>query len=140
MKLRLVERTTGRDHNTFPKVSVTSKGTIYINSKAVELMDAKKEPRVSIFQDEEDSQKWFIHLSEHGYIKLKIKDPKKDSSAQLYMSDIAKKITESFHHLGTKSLKFKLLESIEYESKKYYPLEVIKESIEMEIPDPNGRL
>ena len=54
------------------------------------------------------------------------------------MSDIAKKVVDSFHHVGTKSLKFKLLDPIEYSGNHFYPLQVIKESINMEIPDPNG--
>lgn len=139
MKLKLVKRTTGREFNTFPKVSVTSKGTFYVNSKAVEKLSAKETDKVSIFQDEENSQKWYIHLSKEGYVKLKPKNDK-DGSAQLTMSDIAKKVVESFHHIGTKSLKFKLLDAIEYESKYFFPLEVIKESINMDIPDPNSRL
>jgi hypothetical protein len=139
MKLELVERISGRELITQPKVSISPKGTFYVNSKASKLMGITDHALVSIFKDEDDNQKWFIKIGEGGYIKLRLKDVNKDMSAQMTMTDIAKKIINSFYHEGTKSLKFKLLEAVEYEGDKYYPLQVIKESIEMNIPNPNGK-
>lgn len=91
MKLKLVERTTGRSDSSMAKISVSPKGTFYVNAKATQKLGVSKEARLKMFQDEDDAQSWYIHICDDGYIKLGIKDARKDNSAQMNMSDIAKK-------------------------------------------------
>lgn len=138
MKLKPVERTTDRQYSTGPRVSISKKGSFYVNAKAMKHLGIKKEAKIKIFQDEEDSQAWYIRLCEFGYAKLSVKG-QKESSGQMTMKDIADKILGSYYHVGDKSLKFNLKEAVEFEGSKYFPLELIKDSLEMEIPDPNGR-
>jgi len=139
MKLKLIKNESGRGLAQEPKVSVSPKGTFYISAMATQmLIGIGNTARVNIFQDEDDSQAWYLNLDKDGYAKLSPKSKKSDGSAQFCLSDVAKKIIKSFHHEGTKSLKFKLQQPIEHNGKKFWKLEIIKESIEMQIPDPNG--
>jgi len=134
MKLKLVERS-NNTRTSFPKVSINPLGNFYVNRAAMELLKIEGSVKLQFFQDEADPQKWFIHLTDEGYISLtpKNKNLKKDSSGSFFLTDIAHKITTSFlHEKGI--LKFKLLDAIKVEGLEFYPLEVIKTSINIELP------
>lgn len=139
MKLKLVQRESGRGITSAPRVSVSPKGSFYISAMAAQmLMGIGNSAKVNIFQDEDDTQAWYLSTDKDGYAKLSPKSNKKDGSAQFNLVDIAQKIIRSFHHEGKQSLKFNLQQPVNYQGKKFWKLEVVKESIEMKIPDPNG--
>ena len=135
----LVNRINKRGPGGLAKVSVSPKGGFYVNTTAMKLMGINEPVKVRLYKDQDDSQQWYLNISENGYVTLNYKSDK-DKTAQFNAVDLASSLINSFHHIGSKSLKFELLPAIEFEQEKYYPLKVIKESIEMEIPDANGRI
>lgn len=138
MKLKLVERTNAHIGSTSPKISISTKGSLYVNAMAMALMRIENSAKVKFFQDEEDGQAWYIQTCEDGYASLS-KKTKNDGSGQVYVRDIAESIIKSYYHIGKTSLKFELLPAIKFEGLDFYPLKLIKESLKMEIPNPNGK-
>lgn len=138
MKLKEVTRTAKRrGQSGLPNVTVSRKGTIYFNNLAMQYLGATNGVKVKFLVDEEDAQSWFVTPSDDGYATLKPKKIK-DPAGQIHLSDIAEKIIQSFYHIGDTSLKFTLASPVYFNNAQVFKLQLIKESLVMDIPNPNG--
>lgn len=140
MNLKLVKNERSAQTRSLAKLSFSPKGMIYINSTAISKLKADENTKIDFYQDDIDKQKWFIKNDPKVGVNLYLKNKKTGRpDCQASAKSVASSVIESYHHIGEKTLKFRMLEPINYNGEQYYPLEVIKESINMDIPDPNGR-
>jgi hypothetical protein len=81
MKLKLFDsetspKSTGAGRNSLPRISVTKGGTININGKACELMQLKDGSKITLAQDEEEPENWFMFLNPKGFELRPMSDKK----------------------------------------------------------------
>tara|TARA_R100001369_G_scaffold91021_3_gene131109 strand:+ start:2900 stop:3337 length:438 start_codon:yes stop_codon:yes gene_type:complete len=133
MKPVLVEKKKNTRYSTFAKVSVSKTNVMYINQKAVELLGDIEKNNLFVFKDEGDKPKWYLQLSPKGYISINKKN-NKYGSCQVSLGDIGQQIKDSYGHEGKKALAFKVLEAVEYEGEKYFPLDLINDTLEFQMP------
>lgn len=138
MKLKEVTRTATRGlRSSEPTLSISKKGTIYFSATAMQHLGIINKEKIKFFVDEENNQAWYLSICENGYAPLSPKS-RNDKSGQIHLNDIASQITGSFYHEGKTSLKFTLSEPITYNNGPLYQLKLVKESLVMHIPNPNG--
>ena len=136
MKPKLIEKTT-RMSNGKPRVTVSAKGSFFFNHWAISLLGAKKDTKIQIFQDEEDKQIWYIHITPKGYYSLSPKGGDANPTGSFASKGIAKLIFESLVQSMDHSLRFHLKGPVEHEGKTFFTLRIDKESLKIELPKNN---
>lgn len=131
MKLKQLKRT--RHITLLPRITIGKTGIFYLNRPAIKLIMKDKNLRMaSIYQDEEDKDKFFLKISNDGICMITNKRIEKGiaKSATFSFMEGARDINRHFKHINkNKPLRFKVGELVVINKEHYFPLHIVRHSI-----------
>lgn len=101
-------------------------------------IDLKSPVRLNLYQDEDNSNHWYLHFTKDGQIEAKIKSGKHPSLV-FSAANIKNLIYDHFGHSGKHTLKFNVGEVSAIQGIRVHPITLIKESLDLVIPGNKER-
>ena len=125
MKPKIIITQDTYSYNLLAKITINPKGNFFFNRLAIDKLNVNKTTACFFYQDEEKPDIFYVKLDNKGCCKLRVKENLKVSaSAGFFKKSLADRIIKYFKHVGEKSLRFQLLNSIKHHGEDYYPLEL----------------
>lgn len=101
-----VPKENARGRNGLPSMTIVKNGSFFFNNEAVNQIGIKNDSKITIAQDEEHPENWYVFLDESNGFGLRVDEKKK--TAAFGHASLADLIFEAFGLVRDHTLKFRV--------------------------------